>query len=177
MKSLNELHREKIDNYYRRLGLYTDEQKSYIKLLWAIFGQSKEDKEIFAPRKKLTKRERAIRNKERYMYYYLNNVDRRMGILLRNRINRALERNQKAGHLTELLGCSVKHLKRHLENRFSEGMSWENHGKWHIDHIKSCCSFDLSKKSEQKKCFHYTNLRPLWAKENLSRPKFRKIKS
>jgi len=48
-------------------------------------------------------------------------------------------------------------------------MSWNNHGEWHIDHIKPCTSFDLSKLSEQKKCFHYKNLQPLWAKDNLSK--------
>jgi len=48
-------------------------------------------------------------------------------------------------------------------------MNWSNYGKWHIDHIKSCASFDLSKKSEQKKCFHYTNLQPLWAEENIKK--------
>ena len=51
------------------------------------------------------------------------------------------------------------------------GMTWQNWNKngWHIDHIKQCCTFDLSKPEEQKECFHYTNLRPLWANENLSR--------
>jgi hypothetical protein len=50
-------------------------------------------------------------------------------------------------------------------------MSWSNYGKWHVDHIKSCASFDLSKEDEQRKCFHYTNLQPLWAEENLSKGK------
>jgi hypothetical protein len=46
-------------------------------------------------------------------------------------------------------------------------MSWNNYGKWHLDHIKPCASFDLSKKQEQKICFHYSNFQPLWAKDNL----------
>ena len=45
-------------------------------------------------------------------------------------------------------------------------MSWDNHGKWHIDHIKPCINFDLSKSEEQKQSIHYTNMQPLWATDN-----------
>lgn len=50
-------------------------------------------------------------------------------------------------------------------------MSWENRGNfgWHVDHIKPCASFDLTKPEEQAKCFHYTNLQPLWARENIAK--------
>jgi len=50
-------------------------------------------------------------------------------------------------------------------------MTWENHGKfgWHIDHIRPCCSFDLSKPADQFECFNYKNLQPLWAHENWSK--------
>ena len=71
-----------------------------------------------------------------------------------------------------LIGCEVDYLMYYIQSKFTKGMNWNNYGKWHIDHIKPCCSFDLSKASEQRKCFHYTNLQPLWAKDNLSKGKF-----
>jgi hypothetical protein len=47
-------------------------------------------------------------------------------------------------------------------------MSWENHGEWHIDHIRPCASFsDLTQLEQQKQCCHYTNLQPLWAIDNI----------
>ena len=48
-------------------------------------------------------------------------------------------------------------------------MTWDNYGKWHIDHIKPCASFDMSIEKEQKKCFNYLNLQPLWAAQNFSK--------
>jgi hypothetical protein len=56
----------------------------------------------------------------------------------------------------------------HLQLQFRDGMSWNNYGRvWHVDHIKPCASFNLLDESEQLKCFHYSNLQPLFAHENL----------
>ena len=90
---------------------------------------------------------------------------------LRSRLGYALKsQNAKKNNTTmELIGCSINFLKGYLEAKFQDGMSWENHGEWHIDHIKPCCSYNLLDKDEQKKCFHYKNLQPLWATENLSK--------
>jgi hypothetical protein len=68
-----------------------------------------------------------------------------------------------------LLGCSVDEFKQKLESQFTEGMTWAKflEGEIHIDHIMPCVSFDLTKEKEQYKCFHHTNLQPLWAKDNL----------
>jgi len=85
---------------------------------------------------------------------------------LRTRLYQALKGKDKSARTLELLGCSVEYLKKRLESKFVEGMSWDNYGKWHVDHIRPCASFDLTKPSEQRKCFHYTNLQPLWAEEN-----------
>jgi hypothetical protein len=69
----------------------------------------------------------------------------------------------------ELLGCTISFFIKHLEKHFRPGMSWENYGKWHIDHIIPCAAFDLGDPSQQRQCFHYTNLRPLWAIQNLKK--------
>ncbi len=86
---------------------------------------------------------------------------------LRTRLRIVLKSNKKSKTTEKLIGCSFKFLKYYLQYKFKLGMSWDNYGKWHIDHIRPCASFDLSKAEEQSKCFNYTNLQPLWAKENL----------
>lgn len=97
------------------------------------------------------------------------NINFRLRTIVSNRIRMALIRGSKNSTSYDLVGCSWEHLKLYLEERFSEGMSWDNYGKWHIDHIKPCCSFDLTDLEQQKICFHYTNLQPLWAMDNLKK--------
>lgn len=100
---------------------------------------------------------------------YKNNPQYKMRKDLSNRTRFAIKKckGQKSASTLELLGCTIEHAREHLEKQFTEGMTWDNHGEWHIDHIIPCASFDLSDPEQQKKCFHYTNLQPLWAKDNL----------
>jgi len=70
---------------------------------------------------------------------------------------------------TELLGCSPEVLKEHLEKQFTEEIDFKNYGKWEVDHIIPIDSFDLSDVEEVKKCFHYTNLQPLWREDNIKK--------
>ena len=89
---------------------------------------------------------------------------------LRCRLQKALKGIIKSKRTMELLGVPhLDFLKAWLQSQFKEGMTWENRHLWHIDHIIPCSSFDLTKPEEQAKCFHYTNLQPLWASENLSK--------
>jgi len=103
------------------------------------------------------------------MSQWLKKPENRLASNLRCRIRQALVRNSKTDSTKELVGCSFSKLKEWLEFWMKPGMTWENYGDWHVDHKKPCASFDLSKPEEQKRCFHYTNLEPLWAKDNLSK--------
>ena len=112
-----------------------------------------------------------------------NDINFKLACYLRTRIGEILRGKIKANPTIKLLGCSMEYLKQHLENQFKYGMNWDNwgrgwHGKgkqeWHVDHIKPIVSFNLNKPKEQKKCFHYINLRPLWAKDNWERTKMRR---
>ena len=82
---------------------------------------------------------------------------------LRSRLYALLNGNKSTSTI-DLLGCTAKHARLHIENQFTEGMTWDN---IHIDHIQPCASFDLEDPNEQRKCFHYTNLQPLLAEDNL----------
>ena len=90
---------------------------------------------------------------------------------LRARIGMAISsaKATKSSNTEELLGCSIERARLHLESQFVDGMSWGNHGEWHIDHRRPCSSFDLKNSEEQRMCFHHTNLQPLWSSENLSK--------
>lgn len=66
-----------------------------------------------------------------------------------------------------MVGCSVEFLRRYIEAKFEAGMSWDNYGEWHVDHIRPCASFDLSDKEQVIQCFNWRNLQPMWASENI----------
>jgi len=112
------------------------------------------------------------KNGKRVREIRYSKLHERIAAMLRSRINQALRaKAKKSAHTIELVGTTVVRLKEHLEKQFKPGMTWENHGLrgWHCDHIKPIASFDLTDPEEQKKAFHYTNLQPLWAKENLQK--------
>jgi len=118
-------------------------------------------------------------NKEKFNNYFKNWYKERskkdphfkIKCRLSHRVYLALKSNGivKSKKTLKLLGCTMAELWQHLESKFQSGMTKENYGKWHVDHIRPCASFDLTKIREQEKCFHYTNLQPLWAKDNVSK--------
>lgn len=93
----------------------------------------------------------------------------RVADALRTRLRNAMNGRAKVASAIQSLGCSVAELRSRLEAMFQDGMSWENYGEWHIDHIRPLSSFDLSDKEQVKSACHFTNLQPLWAKDNISK--------
>jgi len=97
------------------------------------------------------------------------NINYRLKCILRTRIYQVLIGVSKSQSTMELIGCNIEQLKLHLESKFQSGMTWENYGfyGWHVDHIRPCASFDLKNPEQQRQCFNYSNLQPLWAVDNL----------
>ena len=100
-----------------------------------------------------------------------NNPQERLHCNLNRLVRRKLTKQgaSKSNTTCELLGCTVAYAYAWLEIQFQSGMTWDNYGDWHIDHIRPCASFDLTDPEQQRQCFHYSNLQPLWAKDNLSK--------
>ena len=93
----------------------------------------------------------------------------RDNLSLRMRLALKEQNLTKRNTTSDLVGCPIPFLKEYLEKKFKKGMTWKNQGRfgWHIDHIVPCSKFDLSDPDQQKKCFNYKNLQPLWATENI----------
>jgi hypothetical protein len=128
-------------------------------------------------RKEYLKKYDKNRTKEQKLKHYQarkkrieKNISEKMAGLIRRRILLALKGTFKSSNSLKLTGApNWEFVWKHLESTFKPGMTKENHGLWHIDHIRPCASFDLTKPEEQLKCFHYTNLQALWADENFSK--------
>ena len=100
---------------------------------------------------------------------YRNDPIYRLKQLLRKRLRDILRSKKidKKVHILDIIGCSPIQLKEHLENQFKDGMSWDNQGKWHIDHIIPLSS-GKTEEDIVKLC-HHTNLQPLWAIDNIKK--------
>ena len=90
---------------------------------------------------------------------------------LRSRLRDALHGRSKSAHTLELLGCTLDFFKGYIEAQFQPGMTWENwsYEGWHLDHERALANFDLSDPKQQSEAFHYTNIQPMWGKENIAK--------
>lgn len=121
--------------------------------------------------KLITKRKEYTSNNKKKISEYIKNKRKidasfRITCALRRRLQKTInsQKGYKNAKTMLLLGCTADDLKVYLESKFLPTMTWDNYGKlWHIDHIIPCSSFDLTNEKEQQKCFHYSNLQPLFA--------------
>lgn len=98
---------------------------------------------------------------------YKEDINYKIITLARGRLRYALKNSSKKLKTLDLLGCSLEDLRKHLENQFVEGMTWDNYGSfWDVDHIIPCSYFDLTKEENQRICFNFRNLQPLLKEEN-----------
>lgn len=107
------------------------------------------------------------KTKERYWSDPLFRLEK----LIRNRVRSVIKTRRINKPTEKIVGCSIPDLIIYLESKFEIGMTWDNYGrgngKWHVDHVMPCAIFDLSKPEHRKRCFHFSNLQPLWEPENL----------
>lgn len=106
---------------------------------------------------------------------YKNDANFRLRLLITTRMNKLVRGYRKAAGTIELLGMTIKDFRVYFKSKFTEGMTWDKFlsGEIHIDHIIPCATFNLVREVDQQTCFHYTNLQPLWASDNLK--KFTKL--
>ncbi|MBP8994568.1 MAG: hypothetical protein KBG30_12270 [Bacteroidales bacterium] len=155
---------EKVRENYREYGRKNKRKREQYNIDYYKLNRD----EILVKQKKYwseqeNKERKALRKREQWQI----DENLRISSNCRGRIYKALKGQKKSKSTEKLVGCLFSELKTYLELKFLEGMNWNNYGEWHIDHILPCASFDLSKKEEQEKCFHYTNLQPLWGTDNL----------
>ena len=146
---------------------YYNDKEPYLK-------RSKEQKIRLGDEYKQYQKEYKLRNRKRLSQQYLEKLKTdpvfKLKHTLRNQFRKLIKGFHKQNSVLTYVGCDVESLKTWLSDQFREGMTWENHGSvWHVDHIIPCSVFDFSDEDELSKCWNYTNLRPLFAEENLSK--------
>jgi len=128
-----------------------------------------EHKEEIKNKNKISREKGREKRRQYHAKRYRTDINYKLVHNLRSRIKNVYRGNKKSDKSISLLGCTVSHLRNHIKSLFTEGMTWELflEGKIHVDHVKPCAKFDLSKPEQQKECFNWRNLQPLWAVDNL----------
>lgn len=171
-KVYNEVNKEKIKiqtKFYRK----TNKDKIKLKRNGYHKNYYKNNKEMINTKRRVyvDKNRNKIRNRHKNYCNHRRKTDIQFKLqaTLRSRLHSAVKDNRKKGSAVKDLGCTIEQLKQYLESKFQLGMSWDNWtiDGWHIDHIKPLASFDLTDRNQLLEACHYTNLQPLWAKDNL----------
>lgn len=183
-KSL-QYHYKNRDKVLKRMSnYYNKNKKTLIKKAMEYYFKNKEDRD---KKHKLWRLRNLEYDKQRSREYYYKNrkkmvtlsvqyckkqkkidAEYRLRTILITRFCNVITKH-KSSKWEKYLGCNIKFAREHLESLFKPGMTWLNHGKWHIDHIRPVSSFNLKNEEHIYECFNYKNLQPLWARENLSK--------
>lgn len=189
-KLLDEFHNNK--NKYKKVSKYN--KAIYCKICANIWYKERyqrqreqrieKQREYNKTKQCKTNRQNRWRNnpevRERAYQWYRNrkknNPGFKLACNLRSRIWDALNGKCKSAKTMELLGCTIDEFVKYIESKWEKDMSWQNYGnkenQWSIDHIKPCAMFDFTNEEEQKQCFHYSNMQPMWSKENYLKNSF-----
>ncbi len=148
---------------YERIKEWNLNNKDKVKLTNQKYNNSEKGKQ----RRKdwnLNNKDKIKETNKKWSYNkYNNDINYKLNHILRVRLRCSLKNIQTSKSILKLTNCSLEQLKQHLESMFKPEMSWSNWGKvWEIDHIIGCCNFNLTDVEQQRICFHYTNLRPLF---------------
>lgn len=140
---------------------------------WSRQEKNIKQKAIYDLKYRKKNKEKISRQKTEWFEKHKNDPHIKLAKNMRRRLHHALHGKIKPDHTFNLIGCTVKELKLHLEKQFLPGMSWGNYGfgekSWHVDHIIMIKEFDITQENELRLAFHYTNLRPLWQHDNVTK--------
>lgn len=170
-KSESDKKRRSSDNFLKRQrqidrGKYNNDPKFRVKKIAQACEYSKQNRE------KINERNRSwFRKKYRTDYNF------RVSHNIRSMLNRVVNAcgTNKSGSTFDALGYSAREFMEHIERQFVRGMSWGNHGEWHIDHIVPVSWFVKNGETDPKVINALTNLRPMWASENVSKGNKREV--
>jgi len=179
-KKCNKLIRKKYDKKYSQTDKFKKTQKKYresesgkeVPLRWYYNNKERalEIQRKYRSTKKGREKDRRYHNSEKGQKLYKKMYKKRkFSIIISNNIRKSLKGNKNGQHWEDIVGYTLNELKQHLQSQFQEGMSWDNHGKWHIDHIRPIASFNITdyKCEDFKECWSLSNLQPLWAIDNI----------
>lgn len=153
--------------YWRANSDQLNDRRSLRRIIQRLNAQPKRQRAAFADRQ-AELRQAAVKAARRYA----QRIQSRLKRVLRRRFQKAFRYSGSYSQaIPRLTGCSLEALRLHLERLWQPGMSWENYGYWgwHIDHIRPIASFDLEDPEQRVACFHFSNLQPLWQKENFAK--------
>ena len=138
------------------------------RLAWPLYWAECWRGVILMAQREARRHERHSRPRWPSLKRWMHDTPRGQAHMVACNLRRRLSRQMRAAVPRQsMCGCSTAVLRDYLEGLFSGGMCWENYGEWHIDHIRPCASYDLTDAEQVRECFHYTNLQPMWALDNI----------